>query len=85
VPVHQLILKSGSLDSSVISVFIRAASVILNSYITIKIFGLEYDEPDFAHPPRRASLYLSKVRRDPSPGHEILSLASFERLPGESS
>lgn len=62
-PVHQLILKSGSLDSSVISVFIRAASVILNSSITIKIFGLEYDEPDFPHPPRRASLYLSKVRR----------------------
>lgn len=54
-PVHQLFLKSGLLDSSVISVFIiRAASVILNSSITIKIFGLEYDEPDFAYPPRRA-------------------------------
>ena len=54
VPVYQLIPKSGSPDFGVISVFIiSTASVILNTSITMKIFGLEYDEPDFAFLPRR--------------------------------
>lgn len=37
VPFHQLILKSDSLDFSVISAFIvRTASIVLNSAITVK-------------------------------------------------
>ena len=48
-PAHQFTPKSGSLDSSVISVFIISiASVILNAFITMKNFGLECGEPDFA-------------------------------------
>lgn len=64
--VHQFILKSRLLNFSVISVFIiRTASVILNSSITTKIFGLVYYKPEFAYLPRKASTQAK--RGDPTP------------------